>query len=198
MISSIKTRRPFHIGSQPTWKGLFTAFLLFVVEMGQSWVLICIIVHSPREVIHMKTILVPVDGSTFSTSAVQEAKKIAEAFGSKIILLSVARYESYLSVNPVGIQIDKQDLIEQEKETAERNLARAKGILGSLADNCETVLTYGDAATQILNYLDDHKVDLVIMGSQGMGASGLRRLFIGSVTYKVLHNALQPVLVVKQ
>jgi len=146
----------------------------------------------------MKTILVPVDGSTFSTSAVQEAKKIAAAFGSKIVILAVARYESYYSANPVGIQIDKQDLIEQEKETAEKNLARAQGLLGDLSGNSETVLMYGDPATQILNYLDDHEIDLVVMGSQGMGASALRRLFIGSVTYKILHNAIQPVLVVKQ
>lgn len=146
----------------------------------------------------MKTILVPVDGSTFSTSAVQEAKKIAGAFGSKIVLLAVARFEAYLSVNPVGVQVNKQDLVEKEKETAERNLSRAKGLLGALAENSETVLLYGDAATQILSYLDDHDVDLVVMGSQGMGATVLKRLFIGSVTYKVLHNAEEPVLVVKQ
>ena len=146
----------------------------------------------------MKTILVPVDGSTFATSAVQEAKKIAGAFGSKIVLLAVARFEAYLSVNPVGVQVNKQDLVEKEKETAERTLSRAKGMLGVLAENSETVLMYGDAATQILSYLDDHDVDLVVMGSQGMGATALKRLFIGSVTYKVLHNAQEPVLVVKQ
>jgi len=145
----------------------------------------------------MKKILVPIDGSEYSIAAVKEAKKYAEAFSSEIVLLTVANYNVYIGPDLTGVVVDIEQFTYHAKTEAENNLAKAKEALGDLAAKAETVLLYGDPADQIIDYLEKSDADLVVMGSQGMGFSAAKRLFVGSVTFKVLHNSSKPVLVVK-
>ena len=49
----------------------------------------------------------------------------------------------------------------------------------------------GDPATAINEYAEAHKVSLIIMPTHGYGT--FRRLLLGSVTAKVLHDAKIPV-----
>lgn len=93
--------------------------------------------------------------------------------------------------------LEVQAYVSQFKLNAERNLADAKEMLKDLSVNVETVLLYGDPADQIADYLDENEVEMVIMGSQGVGISRLRQVFIGSVTSKIVRHSKQPVLVVK-
>jgi len=145
----------------------------------------------------MKKILVPVDGSSFAMNAVNEAKKLAEAFGSEIVLLTVVNYNLKSDVMYTGGVTDIQPVVVRAKADAEKNLADAMKALGDLGSKTKTELLYGDPADQILDYLKTNDVDYVVMGSAGMGFSSLRRLFVGSVTNKILQNVSQPVLIVK-
>lgn len=149
----------------------------------------------------MKKILIPIDGSPISTKAVLEAKELAEPFNAEIVLLTVANIttpseteESDLFMKS-GIEV--QQFVSKFKSNAERNLAEAKILLGALGEKAETVLLYGDPAEQIANYLDNSDVDLIVMGSQGVGVSRIRQVFIGSVTSKILRHSKQPILIVK-
>jgi len=142
----------------------------------------------------MKKILVPVDGSEFSMRAIEEAKKIAQAFGSEIVLLAVSG-GGLTGQYIVGVGSYKR--AEVFKADAEKILIKAKRNLGDLVAKTETVIKYGDPANEILNYLDGSDVDFVVMGSQGVGGSAARRFLMGSVAYKVLHNAKQLMLIVK-
>ncbi len=56
-------------------------------------------------------------------------------------------------------------------------------------------LTRGDAATEIIEYADDHNVDLIVAGSRGLGA--VRGWLLGSVSRKLVHYARCSVLIVK-
>ena len=149
----------------------------------------------------MKKILVPIDGSPISTKAVLEAKKLAEALRSDVVLLSVANITTPSGTDDSNILIksglEVQEYVSQFKINAEQNLAEAKELLKDLPVNVETVLLYGDPADQIADYLDENEVEMVIMGSQGVGISRLRQVFIGSVTSKIVRHSKQPVLVVK-
>ena len=142
----------------------------------------------------MKKILVPVDGSEISIRALEVAKTLAQAFGSQIVLISVSG--EGLSSEYIG-GYDLQKLIDESKVYAEKNLTQAKATLGDLAAKSETIVKTGDPANEILDYLDGSDVDFVVIGSQGLGYSAARRLFVGSVANKVLHGAKQPVLIVK-
>ena len=48
-----------------------------------------------------------------------------------------------------------------------------------------------DVASEIVTYANRHEIDLILMPTHGYGP--FRRFFLGSVTLKVLHDALSPV-----
>lgn len=53
-----------------------------------------------------------------------------------------------------------------------------------------------NAKDNIVHFCKDHQADLLILGSSG--ASGLRRMVLGSTSEYVLRNAPCPVLVVRE
>ena len=69
--------------------------------------------------------------------------------------------------------------------------ARQKGV-----NSVKTMLADGDPAAMIVDTADRENPDLLIMGSRGL--SGIRELFMGSVSHKVSHSARCSVLIVKQ
>jgi nucleotide-binding universal stress UspA family protein len=53
----------------------------------------------------------------------------------------------------------------------------------------------GDAATEIINYINENPVELIIAGSRGLNS--IRGWLLGSVSRKLIHYANCSVLVVK-
>ncbi|MEM4080155.1 MAG: universal stress protein, partial [Metallosphaera sp.] len=74
--------------------------------------------------------------------------------------------------------------IEDGKKTAEQGGVKADG-----------VIVEGDPATAILDYASKNGIDLIITGSRGL--STIKRMFLGSVSSRIIHEAKMPVLVVK-
>lgn len=60
-------------------------------------------------------------------------------------------------------------------------------LLAQGADIIESVMPHGPPAQAILDYVKDHPVDLIVMGSRGL--SNLEGLMLGSVSHKVSHLA---------
>ena len=61
-------------------------------------------------------------------------------------------------------------------------------------DNVEVAMGQGKPSKAILDYAEEHKVDLIVMGCRGLNAvAGM----LGSVSYAVLRNAECPVLIEK-
>jgi nucleotide-binding universal stress UspA family protein len=57
----------------------------------------------------------------------------------------------------------------------------------------ETAVGMGRPADEIIEYADNHGIDLIVMGTHGRG--GVEKMWLGSVTEKVLRKARCPVLV---
>ena len=57
----------------------------------------------------------------------------------------------------------------------------------------EVKLTGGKPGESICNVIKHDNIDLVVMGSRGMGS--IRRTFVGSVSDYVLHHAHVPVII---
>ena len=85
-------------------------------------------------------------------------------------------------------------LVEEENQGRDL-LASALDYLKSAGREAEPLLLRGDAATEIINFAKDNKIELIIAGSRGL--SQLRGLFIGSVSRKLVHYADSSVLIVK-
>ncbi len=148
----------------------------------------------------MKNILIPIDGSVYSNKALELGREIAREFDSSITVLNaihVAMPVIAMSHSAVAIDnaFEKAEL-EKAREHSYELLQAAKDSFGDMADKVEMICIEGDAVKSIVNYANANGIDLLIMGSHGLGAV-LERLLVGSVTTKVLHQAEQPVLVVK-
>lgn len=91
--------------------------------------------------------------------------------------------------------IDVQAVEEQEERAGGELLAQARNVFQAAGLHCDTVLTRGDAATEILQVARDRSIDLIACGSRGLNpVSGW---LLGSVSRKLVHYAPISVLIVK-
>lgn len=98
----------------------------------------------------------------------------------------------------VGYPAPEDDPAAREKETrhGETLLARTCRLLQDRGMEATTVLARGDAATEIIDYVRKHRIDLIVSGSRGL--SQFKSLWMGSVSRKLVHYSDCSVLVVKQ
>ncbi|MBT8261254.1 MAG: universal stress protein [Bacteroidia bacterium] len=140
----------------------------------------------------MKTLLVPIDFSDHSEYALEVAAKIAKRHDSSIVALHMMGLSQ-----AVLTKDDSQEVFEAMyyMKLAEK---RFKDFLDR--DYLEGI----EVQTTVQNYklfheidqvAQEFKADLIVMGSHG--SSGLREVFVGSNTEKVVRNSEIPVLVVK-
>lgn len=152
----------------------------------------------------MKTILVPVDGSEFSKRALMKAKELADCLGSEILLLNVVSIKSAVSyynfshrLAQDSMALDWKEILTDAREDSLKLLADAKESLGATQVKTFTIDKPGaDLSTSIVEFAEEHDVDMIVMGSNGMGSLA-RRIYLGSVTTRVLHTTQKPVLVVQ-
>ena len=128
-------------------------------------------------------ILVCLDGSKISESALTEAVKLARVHGSELTLFRSVEYFPY----PASAY---QLAVESEQKVCQEYL---DGLAGTLSDlKVQTVVRITSAVQGILEQAEEH--DLVVVASHGLG--GFERWLLGSVTEKVLHLVKSPLLIV--
>ena len=140
-------------------------------------------------------ILVPVDGSQNSMEAVKVALKYAKATKVDISLMTVTPFISGLDLEISAGAMDK--LNESMKSRGEEVLKKAQDILTAEGVSAKTVLASSiSAADDIISFAEKEKMDLIIIGSRGLG-SAATRFIMGSVASKVVSHAPCNVYVVK-
>jgi nucleotide-binding universal stress UspA family protein len=82
-----------------------------------------------------------------------------------------------------------------EERQAQELLARAVETLQASGLQVTSVLKRGDAATEIIHYAQDQKIDLIVAGSRGL--SRVAGWLMGSVSRKLVHYAGCSVMIVK-
>jgi nucleotide-binding universal stress UspA family protein len=140
------------------------------------------------------TIVVAVDDSDPSKSAVELACKLAKLDTAAIVLLNVVDVTKLVSV--AGYETPyPAEAIETLRDAGKTLLEAAKAVCD--AHNVATTLAEaeGYAADEILRVAAEQKAGLICMGTHGR--KGLSHLIVGSVAEEVLQNARIPVLVTK-
>ena len=143
--------------------------------------------------IEFKRILYPVDLSEASDKMIPYVRSVAKKFDSKIYIFFAARvFENYSSiyVSYPSISRFENELI----AGAEKRLYEFVDEHFSEHDNTKTVVVAGDASEEIINYIEEHHIDLVIMGTHGR--KGMDKILFGSVAERVLKTSPVPVMVV--
>ena len=136
----------------------------------------------------MKTIVIGYDDTEASGRALERAAQIATAFGSKVIVTSVAPV--LIAAARGGGMIDPVDGVEEHQT----QLQHAKEQLAAKGIDAEIVPGVGDPAQTIVQVADEKSADLIVVGTREPGI--LDRLLRGSVSQSVSRHAHCDVLVV--
>jgi nucleotide-binding universal stress UspA family protein len=84
---------------------------------------------------------------------------------------------------------------EDERRRQQAALAEAKALLAESGIEATSAAPIGDAADEIVRVADEAGADVIVLGARGLNP--LKRLVLGSVSTKVLHQAPCDVWVVK-
>jgi nucleotide-binding universal stress UspA family protein len=137
------------------------------------------------------TVLCPVDFSEASRSALRFARIVVDHFGARLVILTV---EDPLLTEAIDLGTGSV----WDPEETRRELARfASHTLGGnpLKDGeVEYEVTVGKPAKQVLHLAQEKACDLIVMSTHGL--TGMRKMFFGSTTERVLRETTRPVLVV--
>ena len=136
------------------------------------------------------SILCPVDFSDGSAGALRYAAAIASHFLTRLIVLTV---EDPLLTEAAdlgtGIRWDPEDCKREMARFAARTLGPSSPSLTAL----EYDVAVGKPAPEILRVARERSCDLIVISTHGL--TGLRKLFFGSTTERVLRETTRPVLI---
>ncbi|PIE48485.1 MAG: universal stress protein UspA [Flavobacteriales bacterium] len=143
----------------------------------------------------MKRILVPVDFSEQAEHAIKTASQIARLSYGKIYLLHMISLPSNQTDIEFSSKANNPAKILYLKKIHERfdEIMKADYLKGI---EVQEEVRFHKTFAGIISYSRELNADLIIMGSHG--ATGLKEMFIGSNTEKVVRNSDVPVLVVKK
>jgi nucleotide-binding universal stress UspA family protein len=135
----------------------------------------------------IRHILFPIDFSAAGMAAIPYIRALANQLHAKVTILSIVPptwvAPPGLIVSPAGS--DPEVL----QNTLQAQLDEL--VIGGLESEPARITALGDPAMKIAEFTRDNAVDLVMMPTHGHGL--FRRLLVGSVTSKVLHDVHSPV-----
>jgi nucleotide-binding universal stress UspA family protein len=144
---------------------------------------------------HLRRILVPLDGSDSSFQAAKYAIRLAKMANAELFFMHAVVNLPFLEYKSTAV------VASSYKDEAKLHAGMWYGSIGDTASkegvkfSSETLLNMVSVAEAIVRYAEDKKVDLIVMGTRGR--SGIKRFLIGSVADTVVTHAKCPVLITK-
>jgi nucleotide-binding universal stress UspA family protein len=136
----------------------------------------------------IKRILVAVDGSSQSFKAVRIGAELAKSTRAVMTLLAV----SEVADMP---ELMMEDRIKSKGAVMDSILEEAAEIAISEGADVQTALRHGHPANQILKYAKENDIDMIVIGSRGLGDT--KGMIMGSVSRAITKGAEMPVLIVR-
>jgi nucleotide-binding universal stress UspA family protein len=146
-----------------------------------------------------RRILFPYDHSPCAAEALTPVRFLAQSYGAEVVVLHVFTDLSDLLTRDEDLLSSavREELLSANEHLADHLAERlgdyAKRELAGI--DYRARVAHGDAAEGILAAAREHSADLICMATHGR--KGVARLFLGSVTEKVLRRAAVPVLTVR-
>lgn len=143
-----------------------------------------------------KPILLATDGSPSAAEAQRKAIELARALGAPLVVVSVTHVAlPAVGYTAYGYSTYLAELTEEERKRVKELLASVDEAAEAEGVSCSTVIADGFPVDEICQKASDYDAQLIVAGSHGWGAA--RRLFSGSVSTGLVHQAPCPVLVVR-
>ena len=150
---------------------------------------------TPTSPLQSKTILIPVDGSSQAEEAVRSVQALSPP--ERVLLLhtitipQLAYPGTGMSVGHAFSEAAEQAL----REEGSRILEKAASLLPKECGQVSQHLEIGNPASVILSMVQSQSVDLIVMGSRGLGA--IQEHVLGSVSHRIATHAPCPVFLIK-
>jgi nucleotide-binding universal stress UspA family protein len=141
-------------------------------------------------------ILLAMDGSDQSKHALDYAVEISKKWSSKLLILSVVPPVFVPVIEPGLVSENIERLKEETKKYYQKVLIQAEEKLNKHPDfQYKTVLEYGKPCKVINEVASNENVDLIVIGSRGLG--GITGYLLGSTSHRVADHCKMPILIVK-
>ena len=149
-----------------------------------------------------KKILVPLDGSELAECALNHVKKLFQdgPVGDVVLLNAVVVEIPWRELNTGdgghAVAFDYNAFIKSFMDKSRQYLAGIQSRLASegIKVKTETMESNGPAHT-ITDYAQKNGVDLIIIATHGY--TGMKKMMLGSIALKVLHESNVPVLLIR-
>ena len=151
----------------------------------------------------INNILVATDASAASNRALKMASRMAEQNNADLLIVHVIR-EMQIPFEIKEIPELESDTIDSYSEAREKIMRKvAEAILKEArhiaeqggAGNIETAIGTGDPASGILGFAERRNMDLIVVGTRGLGK--IKGSILGSVSRKIADNAETSCLIVR-
>ena len=148
--------------------------------------------------VKISNILVAIDGSENSLRAADYAINLSSKFKADLTVLTILDTSlkhlssTFLTAPTYGIKDPDKQKIKTNKH--HENL-RLIGEKSGISVRSEIISSSISPVGTIVDYIENNKIDLVIVGSRGLG--GFKKLILGSIASGLISYSKCPVLVVK-
>ncbi|MFS4456046.1 universal stress protein [Maribacter sp. 2304DJ31-5] len=140
----------------------------------------------------MKNIIVPIDFSNQSEYAIQVAASIAKKNKSTLFVLHMLELNQAILSSSQGAHPEQTVFFIKLAEKRLKEFLDKPYLKGI---KVVSVIKHFKVFSEISEVAEEHDADLIVMGSHG--TEGVKELFVGSNTEKVVRNSNIPVLVIK-
>ncbi len=140
----------------------------------------------------IENLLVAVDNSEGAHKAVDLAVELASL--NSAVHVDVA-YVVNIPLLSDPQMVNFKDLLDMMMEDGKRLLQETIDSMGEVAERADALLLTGtNPANELIKLISQRNYDLVVIGNRGL--SGVQE-YMGSVSHKVLHGSVAPVLIAK-
>jgi nucleotide-binding universal stress UspA family protein len=145
--------------------------------------------------VEFKKVLFPVDLSAISTRVAEHALTVARTFAAELHVIYVVRaFEAFGEIDYIPSTHFEASLADLNEAAGARLRQFVEKNLSDYPVIKWTVLN-GHTAREILKYVDENDISLVVMGTHGR--RGFDKILFGSVAQRVVQSCLVPVMTIR-
>lgn len=143
----------------------------------------------------IRRILFPTDFSEQSKAAERFACELADQFQAQLHVISVLEDAYFLAPEPSSMLMLPPNLFAEAQRQIEESVANVPPEAWSRGKQVIRTTRIGSAYSEIVKYANEHKIDLIVIGTHGR--TGLMHVLLGSVAERVVRHAPCAVLTVR-
>ncbi|MEX2567352.1 MAG: universal stress protein [Cyclobacteriaceae bacterium] len=138
------------------------------------------------------TILCPTDFSECSLNAIEYAAKFGEKLRADLLLFHVPNSQDYQKLFPDRKLVDSLESAQRKMKNLVDTVSEES--LGKGLNSCNGLIEEGNTINKILEKAEEKKVDLIVMGTEGINE--FKKNYIGTKSSKIVERANQDVFII--